>query len=355
MERRRLEAVDADFVGHPERLVVPLETRGRLLFVSQNFSLAFFLRLIWLVVKFYDLAPKPKAGEDSCHNYSTLVSGCNRLAQLLLFTSYTTIVTFWAEVLGQHAWVKLSGQGIGSENESDLSFAISRSTLRRQPGAHIIPITSVNDESEESKIRMQGLLSMFVIRPHTLQILANFWAYATIIILLSVQWFVCKKQVYNVIYQGETISIAFFFGILAVTYFFYGGKLDMALRNSQTSLPAAIVKRLRIYIYILVLVTAIFFPLRAALFLAKPLFGYQFSGLLQKVLYPWFFYPVPEIVPALILLLFTSPIRTTSSSESYAPVSSSTYLLNGEEHRVSQGFGSLETTNDNTVRQSLWL
>jgi len=47
--------------------------------------------------------------------------------------------------------------------------------------------------------------------------------------------------------------------------------------------------------------------LRAVLFLLRPAFGVRLGGALGAVAYPWFFYPVPEIVAGCLVLLVTAP------------------------------------------------
>jgi hypothetical protein len=49
------------------------------------------------------------------------------------------------------------------------------------------------------------------------------------------------------------------------------------------------------------------FGMRSFLFMANPLFQLTFEGLAWQVLYPWFFYPVPEVLPALVVLYLMWP------------------------------------------------
>ena len=350
MEQRSRDAY-SELFDNERSLTVSPAARGRLLYISQNVALAMLLRLVWVVIKLFKLVPKPKEGMQSCHNYHTFVSACNRLSQLLFFTAFASIITYWVEVLQNVRAVKRQEEGLQSREE--ISRILANSTLRRERGAPLAVVADLADSTMMRKDRQ-------FLSPSSVQILVNFWAYASILILLTVQWFECNRKVYEWIYDGETICIAFFYGLLSVGYVVHGRRLSLELRRVES--PMA--RRMNRYCWTLVAACVLVFPIRTVLFLLRPIFRVQLKGVLYKVAYPWFFYPLPEVIPALILLHLMTPRSRSDFSIKFTNVQLDgrrevqTPLL---DEGVLQTFGSIEqneqarTAATSSTDNTLWV
>lgn len=276
--------------------LVSFATRQRLQFVSQNLCAALALRISWLSVKLLHLAPKPEPSMQSCHNYHTLLAACNRLSQLLFFTAFAGVITFWMEVLQ-----RVSQQVSGVCYNEEVNEIMANSTLRRSVHQRIVQLP---DGGNEGPRVPTGVMS-----PNVIQLLVNFWAYGLILVLLTVQWYTCDNDVYLVIYDGETACIAILYGLLCVGLFIHGRKVIFKL----TSIHADGLSR---KCSIIVVSCLTVFPVRTVLFLLQPVFRVKLTGLMFKLTYPWFFYPVPEIVPSVVLLYLMAPKpASTWSSE----------------------------------------
>ena len=327
-------AAYTSFFAQKHGLTVSPAARARLLYISQNVTLALLLRLIWVVIKLFKLVPKPKHGGQSCHNLHTFVSAANRLSQLLFFTAFASVLTFWVELLQNFRAV--SRQREGMQSREDLAIILANSTLRRQRGARIAEIPDLAEPAVVFQERR-------MLSPSSVQILVNFWAYASILILLTVQWFECDRRVYDWIYDGETVCIAFFFGLLSVGFVVHGRRLILELSRFNTPLA----NKLRRLCLVLIVSCLSVFPIRTILFLLRPVFHVQLSGLLYKIAYPWFFYPMPELFPAVVLLHMMTPrsrdslqVDETGMDRSVQGVD--TPLI--QEERIMETFGSIGTT-----------
>mmetsp|Transcript_10883 Transcript_10883/g.17823 ORF Transcript_10883/g.17823 Transcript_10883/m.17823 type:complete len:462 (+) Transcript_10883:83-1468(+) len=297
--------------------IVTALNRSRLFYVSRNLAFAFLLRTVWLVLTVENIAPKVDMSNEenkSCYNVHTFVSAANRLAQLLCFTAYTSVVGFWAEVLRQHEKAKNSRAGLSAQAE--IASALAQSTTRRRPGEVMVPVpdlfTAGNDGEQQNgdgavhdQEGFAAICSIFwvLLTPDMIQILLNFWAYVLIFVFLCVQWFECDKEEYNKIDKAETMTIAFFFAILSIMYLIYGVRLVRVL--GTVKLPVG--GRIKRNTIVLIVVCVSCFILRGSLFLMNPLFHFTLTGFIGKLAYPWFFYPVPELLPALLILHLTTP------------------------------------------------
>lgn len=321
--------------------------RSRLYYVGQNLVLAYILRLTWIFLNLYNVAPVPAGLEESCKDMHTLVSATNRLAQLLCFTAYTSVAGFWANILRQHTKARRLRVGLSSERE--VASALAQSTTRRRPGQIMVAVPDLfaseraqaEAEAGGAMGDKQGFNAIFslccmLLTPDIVQLLLNFWVYVIIIILLCVQWFECDKSVYDNIDRIETVTIASFFLVLGTMFLWYGLRLALLLKN----LPYQASARLMRNTIIIACVASLFFVLRGILFLLEPLFAVRLNGTAAQIMYPWFFYPVPEIIPALLLLHLMSPRPQSFRSNNNRNVSSRTPLLEPPPHGQSGAPGN---------------
>ncbi|GBG34119.1 Hypothetical Protein FCC1311_103422 [Hondaea fermentalgiana] len=302
-------------------MIVSKLDRSRLYYVGQNLVLAYIVRITWLMLNIFQVAPIPKGAEHSCQDMHTLVSAANRFAQLLCFTAYTSVVGFWANILRQHSTSRRMRVGLSSERE--VAAALAQSTTRRRPGQLMVAIPDLF-ASERAQTEAEGgnggnggaggardkegfnaicsLLCM-LLTPDIVQLLLNFWVYVIIIILLSVQWFECDKETYDEIDRAQTITIAVFFLLLGTMFLRYGVSLVSALSKLRHESAAQLVRST----IVISTVSSLLFALRGVLFLLEPLFAFRLTGVWAQIMYPWFFYPVPELIPALLLMHYMSP------------------------------------------------
>jgi hypothetical protein len=135
------------------------------------------------------------------------------------------------------------------------------------------------------------------------QVLLNFWVYVVIAVLLFAQWFECDPVKYKAVDVTQTVVIAIFFAGLALMFARYGLRLLLLLRQMQHPVRA----RLAANIATICALCASLFLLRGVLFLLEPLFHYRITGWWQDALFPWAFYPLPELVPGIVMLHLMAP------------------------------------------------
>ena len=123
--------------------------------------------------------------------------------------------------------------------------------------------------------------------------MVNLWLTVVLLVLICVQFYVCNVKVYTSIYETQTVVIAVFFSLLSLGFLYvgYNGGFSSSRLN------------------VLVWTCILLYQLRGVLFLVRPITGYKFTGLLGKILYPWFFYVIPEVIPSTVLVLFMRPLR----------------------------------------------
>lgn len=217
--------------------------------------LSVLFRLTWFVSEYLGWG----ASVD-CHDWEILVNFCGRCAQASLFTAFSAVLFFWWEIL--------------------ISEQRQASSIVSSP-----PETSFRE---------------LCCRPSTWQILINFWVY---VVLLGLVWYKfesCDEDVRSGISQAEVVAIALFYLCLAIgfCYVCVGLSRQLQLRESVSS------TQLQRRILIISTLCVLFFSLRSLLFLLNPLFGVVLKGTAREVLYPWFFYTVPEVLPALVAQWF---------------------------------------------------
>jgi len=295
-----------------QELVSPLD-RARILTLAQNLFLALTLRLVWLLLEIHEVMPVSSESDVPCKDPRTVVAAVNRLAQLLFFTAFVSVAAFWAKVLRGYEDVATLRRRTGAATERGISEALAQSTTRRRAGfAANVALSDVFEgfaagarteiEDEQGFDAICSLLCI-VLTPDLVQTLLNFWAYVIVGVLIVVQWFECDQRRYDKIDHVQTITIACFFCILSGMYLLYGARLVAAIKSTRHPLK----NRFMGPIILLTMIGSIAFFLRGVVFLLHPVFGITLTGQLAKVAYPWFFYPVPELLPTVFILYFLIP------------------------------------------------
>mmetsp|Transcript_5877 Transcript_5877/g.6716 ORF Transcript_5877/g.6716 Transcript_5877/m.6716 type:complete len:86 (-) Transcript_5877:941-1198(-) len=83
----------------------------------------------------------------------------------------------------------------------------------------------------------------------------------------------------------------------------------------------------------------------------------HFKGLTEKILYPWFFYPFPELGPLVVLIYLMSPTISAPSEERIAESSTSYLLANIHNVTDINNFGAIDQPSaiQNGNLRSVWL
>lgn len=221
--------------------------------------------------------------------------------------------------------------------------------------------------------------------PDAVQVLLNFWAYVAILILLGVsldfnsiclllltfcvqiQWFQCDPKRYDRLDNSEKIVIALAYMALSVMFASYGYKLLKVLgllKHPQS-------KSIRSKFLLLTLACTVLLMIRGVLFILRPMFGLSITGTSEKIFYPWFFYPIPEIIPGVLLVSFMSPrVRGENYDHRYEQENSFIFQhiedfqdddTDTQYSGRSARFGSFDTTSsrlesrDNSLDRSIWM
>ena len=301
--------------------IVDRSTRHSLRQFSRRVAFAMLLRAVWLACNYFNVFPKVKEGEDTCHNAHTFLSGVNRLAQLTFFIAFSSIVAFWAELGERYELARSRRRGL--QETDSLAAAMARSSVAQASG---VVASGALLPAARNADRPQGALALLA--PQNIKLLVNFWVTLTLFVLLTLQWQVCDANLYNSIYEAETVTIAVFFALLSGAFLYFGLKVRRAAGETSVAHNPA-VHRVRRYLLVLCVVCPGLFLLRGALFLVRPVTGYNFTGVAQTVLYPWFFYPVPELVPSLLMVWYMWPGKKPPAGDEVRPATAAAAVANG--------------------------
>ena len=116
----------------------------------------------------------------------------------------------------------------------------------------------------------------------------------------------------------ENISVALMFVVLALAL--ATSSVRLLRLNSLAALDIALIDAMKRRVAWMAAMCSALFLLKAAAFLFTPLTGYGFGGKTCSVLYPFFFYPIPEVTPALLVVALMSPDRMLRSISAWRTV-----------------------------------
>ncbi len=130
------------------------------------------------------------------------------------------------------------------------------------------------------------------------------WNICLYIFVLSVCIFIPDEDKYGLVYQLSMVVIALSFLVLGLIILFVGCTMKARLQDlAQSQIVRDNVSRLNLIMSI----CTICFLVRFIMFCVSPFYYVELKNMptIDAVLYPWFFYPVPEIIPGLVVLYFT--------------------------------------------------
>eukprot|EP00753_Platysulcus_tardus_P015030 PLAT4727.1.p1 GENE.PLAT4727.1~~PLAT4727.1.p1 ORF type:complete len:342 (+),score=134.52 PLAT4727.1:31-1026(+) len=222
-----------------QRLKETNETRRRTAIFSSTLALSLVLRMVWVALVSGE-------SEEYYHTAARPSYALNRVALALTFTSFSFVTAFWANVLN-----------VTFHKAERRPFGLFRST------------------------------SMFFA--------TNVAMYLATVLLLVVRLGVNDWKGYN----AEIECVAFLFLVLSAFFLYFGSKLVRSLPKTASGTRSVQARR----VLFSAVACTIAFLLRFIVLLYHPLTGKDFPEPFGYILYPYFFYEVPELVPAAALLL----------------------------------------------------
>ena len=256
---------------------------------------SFAFRVVWLVFKatkfLVEDARVVNSGQQcsSCLACSSFVITrfLNRFSILCFFTAYSLVAMFWLEVWGN------------SE---------ARSLRLRTAGIRSISTVDEIDDFDGAEIRCCGCCP-----PRILIMMLNVWVYVVEIIVEAMYWVAnYPDETYKSMRDYNYMFVSGFFLVLTFVLIFSGCKLQKLIRDVEKEHTESAVEngtivfqrgwRMRCNITLMMVVFACSFLLRAFVFLARPLLCLQ----LPDAMFPYFFYPIPDLLPTLCLMYVTT-------------------------------------------------
>ena len=237
---------------------------------------AFLLRTIWCIMRAYDILPKDK---KTCYSRHLPVTAVNRVSKLFLFTAFSNVAFMWWEICAEY----------------------SKTRANRLRELTAVQVQTTQSHKKPSRCS-----------PRTLQLLLNFWVYVILTALLLVEYFWCTPTLdqNNKIYTFETLSIAFFFLVLSLLYLWYGIRvlaIVRAISQDKTALKKPITVIVARRTLVIMAVCVICFLAGGLCSIYQPLTGHSFPASMYHILYPWFVYPVPDLIPSVLVLFMLAP------------------------------------------------
>lgn len=219
--------------------------------------------------------------------HSGLTTIFSRLGNMLLFTGFSLIGFYFARVSG--AAVKSQQGGDAAIYQADQSAG------------------------SDNKSCIVRLFSYGSTISKTLVTIANFWLWLFEIAMLGMRLYanspIPRSSEYLCVLAEagfvENIMVAAMFGILGIALFLLG--LQVVQLSVLKGLDLKVVGKIKCKVRMVMSIVALAFAIKMASFLFSPISGYGFGGDLCEALYPWFFYPIPEALPAVAVLTLMSP------------------------------------------------
>jgi hypothetical protein len=273
-------------------------------------------------VKRAALATRPPVRSARAHASTSPAPSATRWATLSFFTAFTIVLTYLAEVLRSSRRPPPS-----SDFEEAATASVRGADVDSGPGA------------AGGKARRRGCPPVLVFA------LLNFWAYvAEIVVLTLTALGKLSDEQLDDLYDADAYSTAVLFMFLAARITYVSASLFSSLRGccrgyvkSESFVVGSTTDERRarwlvVRLIVSSVVVVVFFVIRSIMFLWRPVsclvaLGRPchpsinpaeksigiFSNLAYTVLYPWFFYVLPELAPSCLLLVFMLPARNQRS------------------------------------------
>ena len=249
-------------VVHADRVKVVRHHR----WFARFLALSFLLRAVWFV----DSASGLFGRKCTYLCPHVLVSLANRAATTSFFAAFSFVVVAWASIVHEAAGLPTA---MASFDHSD------------------------DDEEAGPRGRRRS-------RTYVYFVTLNVWLALLQAVTLALRFAVRLSDGHrSALADADAYVNAFFFALLAVSVLFHGHRLRRTIAEVEADAVRPIARTARF----VVLLCAVLFAVRAALFLLRPLFDLELRGWLWDVTYPWLFYTAPELLPGVSVLLWTAP------------------------------------------------
>ena len=260
---------------------------GKISAFPKQLAIAFLLRAAWFLLKRYNVwayDPNNHHGNNTrCYQKHTAVTAFNRVSKLFLFSAFSNISFLWSEVYTRHLQVK-------------------EQRLRN--------LSSLQVQSRAQKSRCCS--------PTAAQYLLSFWVYAILIALLAAEYFWCDDAISVQIYNFESFAISFFFLVLSILFLWNGCKVYQVVRSikQDPSVKRPVTVRVARRTLLVIIVCVISFLIGSTCALYRPITGLDFSTKVYHIIYPWFIYPFPDLIPSMFVLWLFAPKEKLPSPRS---------------------------------------
>ena len=250
------------------------------------FLISFLMRSGWLLASAADWCTNKH--RDASHNLLCpcfmILRVANRLSGLFFFSAFSIVAIFWAEVL---------------------SHARKTAANRAMRVQEIDQFSAGGDEGGSLLTEnVTGGPERDCCSPRTLFTLLNVWIYIVEIVVLCLEGFgQLEDETYAVIHTINYLTLSGFFVLLTLAMICVGRSIRLLLRASGARNSDVVYK-----IFFVLLTCTVCFTMRSVLFSWKPLTGHDIPQHTWKTyVYPVLLYPVPEILPSIVLFWTMSP------------------------------------------------
>jgi hypothetical protein len=293
-------------------------SRG-ILRVTAMYSLlvmSFLLRVIWLLMKEANVCTNKERNPTT----RALVCPCfmvlrvaNRLSMLFCFSAFSVVAIFWSEVLSRakdrgNRRRRGSGDDRGRPSQSENlygGFGVtdddSEATGDSGPGGEESGLVDGTDSHLPNARKCCS--------PQTTFTLINVWVYIIEIVVLCFTAFGhLPDETYDLIRDINYIVVASFFFFLTIAMVCVGWSVRNLSKNAGAGMSCKT--------SIVMMTCALCFSMRSVIFVWQPVTHRKIDARIWNVLDPLFLYPVPDILPAVVLLFAMAPGTARDSDES---------------------------------------
>lgn len=267
-------------------------------------AMSFLMRAIWLFLEEANWCTL-KLRDEVSHS---LICPCfmvlrilNRLSMLFSFSAFSNIAIFWAEIMSQARRAAMAAQNGTNDNDGDDDD--NNNNNDNYGGGNNVDAGggSLLTGSDNNGQPVKDCCN-----PATLFMMLNVWVYIIEFVVLWVEAFGHYEDVtYGQIRDYNYICVSFFFLILTLAMLCIGRSMYNIMKNGVSKM---IISKMSL----IMITCTLCFTLRSIILSWQPLSKQKIPDKYWSILYPSFVYPVPELVPALVVLITMAPKKSKS-------------------------------------------
>ena len=292
-------------------------------------------RVMWLVFGVLGIWTRSRNEDGTCRDPHLLVELLGFLAQLGFFSAFLGLLTVWWDAVRADD-ARLAERASTGNDPAAAARLLQAWPTTTSPAQTTTDATTTTTTTRTATVNLASARAAaweqaeapryawsLLCAPKTLQILFNFWVYVVVLSLFIVRFQTCggastpQQRTAERLADAQTAALAASSGVMSAGFLRVGTRLAHKLRRAP---------RVRSRVLLVTLVCFVAFLVRSVLFLVRPITGYRFQGVSEAVLYPWFFYTFPEVVPTAVVLVVSrsSAMAASSSSGSFSSSSNPT-------------------------------